>query len=98
MAPTAFQQRQGPVVGRSELRLPEIWTLHTHSLNDGESVIEAVRNNRTVLVNLGGLSQCVGQRLIDYVCGGVVAMDGQVHRLGEGVVLFAPALARVELA
>lgn len=98
MVPTALHKRQGPVVGRSASRLPTIWTLHTHSLNDGQSVIDAVRNNRTVVVNLGGLNQCVGQRLIDYVCGGVVAMDGQVHRLGEGVVLFAPALASIEPA
>jgi FtsZ-interacting cell division protein YlmF len=38
----------------------------------------------------------VGQRLLDYACGGITAMDGQAHRIGDGVFLLAPALTQVE--
>jgi cell division inhibitor SepF len=36
------------------------------------------------------------QRTIDFVSGGVFAMDGQSERLGETVFLFAPALVRIQ--
>jgi cell division inhibitor SepF len=35
------------------------------------------------------------QRTIDFVSGGVFAMDGQSERLGEAVFLFAPALVSI---
>jgi cell division inhibitor SepF len=63
---------------------------------DAETVITAVRGGRSVVLNAAGLPDVVGQRLVDFVCGGITAMDGQVHRIGEGVFLMAPALARVE--
>jgi cell division inhibitor SepF len=36
------------------------------------------------------------QRTIDFVSGGVYAMDGQSERLGEAVFLFAPALVSIQ--
>jgi cell division inhibitor SepF len=38
------------------------------------------------------------QRVIDFVSGGVFAIDGQSERLGETVFLFAPALVSIEHA
>jgi cell division inhibitor SepF len=35
------------------------------------------------------------QRTIDFVSGGVYAMDGQSERLGDTVFLFAPALVTI---
>jgi cell division inhibitor SepF len=35
------------------------------------------------------------QRTIDFVSGGVFAMDGQSERLGDTVFLFAPALVAI---
>ena len=35
------------------------------------------------------------QRTIDFVSGGVYAMDGQSERLADTVFLFAPSLVRI---
>jgi hypothetical protein len=64
---------------------------------DVEAVIAAVRGGRTVVLNVAGLPAATAQRLVDFVCGGITAMDGQVQRLGEEVFLLAPALAQVEV-
>lgn len=66
------------------------------SLNDARTVIEAVRAHRTVVVNSAWLEDSPGQRLIDFVCGGIEAICGQVHRIAEEVFLFAPAGTRVQ--
>jgi cell division inhibitor SepF len=65
------------------------------TLNDARSVLIAVRDRRTVVVNAAWLEDAPGQRLIDFVCGGLVALDGQVLRIAEEVFLFAPRSAKV---
>jgi FtsZ-interacting cell division protein YlmF len=66
------------------------------SFHDARRVIEAVRAQQTVIVNSAWLEDSPGQRLIDFVCGGIAAMCGQVHRVAEEVFLFAPAAVRVQ--
>jgi cell division inhibitor SepF len=78
-------------------RSPQMLVVAADRFADAEAVIAAVRGGRTVVLNVAGLPQAVGQRLVDFVCGGITAMDGQVHRLGEEVFLLAPALAHVEV-
>ncbi|MFN7900086.1 MAG: cell division protein SepF [Synechococcaceae cyanobacterium] len=54
-------------------------------------VIASVRAGRTVLLQVDHLEPETGQRLIDFVCGGMAALDGQSQRLEDWVFLFAPA-------
>jgi cell division inhibitor SepF len=65
------------------------------SVEDARRVIEAVRARHTVLVNAAWLEDSPGQRLIDFACGGISALCGQVHRIAEEVFLFAPAAVAV---
>lgn len=65
-------------------------------LKDAATVLQAVRGNTSVVVNSSWLEDASGQRLIDFVCGGLEAMGGVAHRIAEEVFLFTPAQARVE--
>ena len=65
------------------------------ALTEAPTVIDAVRRNRVVVVNSAWLEDAPGQRLIDFICGGLAAIGGQVHRIAEDVFLFAPSSARV---
>jgi len=62
------------------------------------AILRAVRDQqqRTVVLHLAGMPADEAQRTIDFVSGGVFAMDGQSERLGEMVFLFAPALVRIQ--
>jgi cell division inhibitor SepF len=64
-------------------------------LQDAATVIRAVKENSTVLVNSSWLEDVSGQRLIDFVCGGLEAIGGKVHRIAEEVFLFSPGHACV---
>jgi cell division inhibitor SepF len=74
----------------------QILVLRPGCLEDGQQAIEAVRAGRSVVLNASELDPALGQRLVDFTCGGITAMDGQSHRLGEAVFLFAPLVARIE--
>ena len=69
--------------------------IHPTRMKHAHDVISAVRSGKTVVLNAAQLDPALGQRLVDFSCGGVTAMDGNSHRLGDAVFLFAPALTRI---
>lgn len=76
--------------------LQQVLVMTPRSLGDARLVLEAIREQQTVVVNSAWLEDAPGQRLIDFVCGGLEALDGQVMRIDEEVFLFAPGTARLE--
>ena len=65
-------------------------------LEEAQQIIEAVRQNQTVVLQTANAEEGVAQRLIDFACGGIAAIDGQVHRINGETFLFSPAQATVE--
>ena len=66
-----------------------------HSMDEGMSAVLAVRDQQSVVLNLSNMDSITAQRTADFVSGGVRALDGQEHRLGELVFLFTPATVQV---
>lgn len=62
---------------------------------DAMAAVQAVQRLRTVVLHLGEMEPAEAQRTIDFVSGGVYAMDGQSERLADTVFLFAPALVTI---
>jgi len=65
------------------------------AFDQATEAVRAVQQQRTVVLHLGSMGSDDAQRTIDFVSGGVFALDGQSERLGETVFLFAPALVRI---
>ena len=65
------------------------------AFDQATDAVRAVQQQRTVVLHLGSMNSDDAQRTIDFVSGGVFALDGQSERLGETVFLFAPALVRI---
>ena len=74
---------------------PEVELMVPRRIAEGRAVVRAVRTGRTVLINLELLNQAQGQRLVDFVAGGVAALVGQTQRLGPLVLLAAPGWVRL---
>jgi FtsZ-interacting cell division protein YlmF len=75
---------------------PAILVLRATELEDGAMVIEAVRGGRCVVLDATGMEEGQARRLADFSRGGVCAMDGRTHRLGDNLYLFSTALSRIE--
>lgn len=67
------------------------------SFEQGTEAVLAVRDQVTVVLNLTAMDPSLAQRTADFVSGGVRALDGQEHRVGDQVLLFAPANVHVTL-
>ena len=63
---------------------------------EGLKALLAVRDQRTVLLNLSRMDPDQAQRTADFVSGGVHALDGHQQRVGKNVLLFAPASIRLD--
>jgi cell division inhibitor SepF len=77
-------------------RGPQLLVLHPHQLEDAQTLIQAVKRNQTVVLIASSADDGQAQRLIDFACGGMEAIDGQAHRIDAETFLFTPAQARVE--
>ncbi|MFM7315217.1 MAG: cell division protein SepF [Cyanobium sp.] len=75
---------------------PEVTVITPARFEDGMQAVQAVQQQKTVVLHLGAMAAEEAQRTIDFVSGGVFAMDGQSERLGDTVFLFAPALVSIQ--
>ena len=96
----AFTPSQAQACGAMESsfgqRVPEVVVMTPEGFAQAVEAVLAVQQQRTVVLHLAGMPADEAQRTIDFVSGGVFAMDGQSERLGEMVFLFAPALVRIQ--
>jgi cell division inhibitor SepF len=74
----------------------QVLVIAPRQLEEAQQIIEAVHENQTVVLQTSAAEDGVAQRLIDFTCGGIAAIDGQVHRIDAETFLFSPALARIE--
>lgn len=65
------------------------------SREDAHNVIQAVRDNSVVVLDTGTAEPLEAQRLVDFVCGGMDGLDGQIFRIDETTFLLAPSHAQV---
>ena len=73
----------------------DLLVFRPRDLRDAEQLIRSVREHRAVVLHTAESGDCEAQRLIDYACGGMEAIGGQVHRIDAETFLFAPARVRV---
>lgn len=74
---------------------PEMLVLSPRCFEDAAEAVLAVQHLKTVVLHLEALDPLEAQRIIDFVSGGVYAIDGQSERLGESVFLFAPSIVNI---
>jgi cell division inhibitor SepF len=73
----------------------EVVVLEPTSFNQAPEVIQYLRKGSSIVLNLCKLDSEQSQRLIDFVCGGIYALDGSQRRVGEGVFLLVPSSVNI---
>lgn len=74
---------------------PEVVVFTPSCFEDATEAVLAVQHLKTVVLHLEQLEPQEAQRIIDFVSGGVYAIDGQSERLGDSVFLFAPSIVSI---
>ena len=69
----------------------EVSLMEPRSFDEMPQAIQALRERKTVILNLTMMDPDQAQRAVDFVAGGTYAIDGHQERVGESIFLFAPS-------
>jgi len=69
---------------------PEVLLMEPRSFEEIPQAVRALKDRKSVVLNLGLMEPEQAQRAADYVAGGAFAVDGHQERLGEYIFLFTP--------
>ena len=73
----------------------ELILMEPRSFDEMPQAIQALRERKTVILNLTMMDPDQAQRAVDFVAGGTYAIDGHQERVGESIFLFAPSCVNV---
>ena len=77
--------------GVSGYGMPEVMVITPGCFEEAQEALLAVREQKVVVLQASRLDPDMAQRAIDFVAGGVSALDGHAERLDATTFLFAPA-------
>ncbi|BAQ66707.1 cell division protein SepF [Geminocystis sp. NIES-3709] len=73
----------------------EVVVIEPHCFEEIPQVIQTLREQRCVVLNLNVMEPDEAQRAVDFVAGGTYAIDGNQERIGESIFLFTPRNVKV---
>ncbi len=74
---------------------PEVILMEPRSFEEIPQAVRALRERKSVVLNLGMMEPDQAQRAADYVAGGAYAVDGHQERLGDHIFLFTPNFVQI---
>lgn len=75
--------------------IAEVMVMEPRSFEEMPQAIQALRERKTLVLNLTMMEPEQAQRAVDFVAGGTFAMDGHQERIGESIFLFTPNCVKV---
>jgi cell division inhibitor SepF len=99
--PMLPRERTGPPVN-NVIGMPnrvngisEVVILQPHSFEEIPQAVRLLRERKSVILNMMLMEPDQAQRSVDFVAGGVFAIDGHQERLGENIFLFTPNVVQI---
>jgi len=68
----------------------KVAVIQPRAYEEVEQIADHLKERQPVIISLDGLDKAVSRRIIDFVSGTTYALDGTIHRIGEGIFLLAP--------
>jgi cell division inhibitor SepF len=75
--------------------ISEVMVLEPRTFEEMPQAIQALRERKSVVLNLTIMDPDQAQRAVDFVAGGTYALDGHQERIGESIFLFTPSCVQV---
>ena len=69
----------------------EVVVIEPKAYNESITIVEALKERKTVILNLQLLDREQSQRIVDFLCGCTHALDGSQRKIGDNVFIFTPS-------
>jgi cell division inhibitor SepF len=87
-------RRPSNVIGLPGLAM-EVVLMQPRTFDEAPQAVTALRERKSVVLNLTLMEPEQAQRCADYVAGGVFAIDGHQRQLGPNIFLFTPNFVHI---
>ncbi len=68
----------------------EVCVIKPTSVEDSRAVVDTLLENRTVVINLEGITVEAAQRIMDYTSGANAALDGNLQKISRNIFIVTP--------
>lgn len=75
---------------RSNGNSMEVCVIKPTSFEDSREITETLLSGRAVVLNFEGLDRDLAQRILDYTCGTCVAIDGNLRKVSNYIIIVTP--------
>lgn len=92
-----IRSKTGNVIGMPGMahNASEMVLIEPRAFEEMPQVIDALRQRKSVILNMTLIRQEEAQRAVDFVAGGTYAIDGHYERIGDNIFLFTPSCVQV---
>jgi len=89
--PSVDKTSELKVVNHPNFKGYEVKVIEPRSFEDAATIVQNLRNRKTIVLNLHLLDKEQSQRTIDFVSGAAYALDGKPQKVGDLVFVFTPS-------
>ncbi|HHV95368.1 MAG TPA: cell division protein SepF [Clostridiaceae bacterium] len=68
----------------------KVVVIQPQNIDDAQEISNHLKENKPVIVNLESMEKEPAQRIVDFFCGAVYALDGSIYRVSNSIFLIAP--------
>ena len=85
-----FFGRKGKVVPITQAQSVKMVISQPTTFEQSEEICSLLKEKKSVIVNLEYVSKEVARRIVDFISGGVFALDGHIQKVSNSIFLIAP--------
>ena len=85
-----FKRNREKVVSMPQTQVRMVISQPT-SFEQAEEICDYLKNRKSVIVNLEYVNKDVARRIVDFISGGVYALDGYIQKVSNSIFLVAPS-------
>ena len=85
-----FFSRRSKVVNMPQTQQVRMVISQPTTFEQAEEICTYLKNRKSVIVNLEYVNKDVARRIVDFISGGVYALDGHIQKISNSIFLIAP--------
>ena len=83
-------KRNNKVVNMPQVQQIKMVISQPTSFEQSESICDLLKEKKSVIVNLEYVNKDVARRIVDFISGGVYALDAHIQKVSNSIFLIAP--------
>ena len=85
-----FARRNNKVVNMPQTQQVRMVISQPTTFEQAEEICSYLKNRKSVIVNLEYVNKDVARRIVDFISGGVYALNGHIQKISNSIFLIAP--------